>query len=79
MASIRDNIDYIFDCLCESGGFPSTRSNMRPENASRDEMQWFNKIKCNATNIKTLLHDITICAFKETHDGTDSHYFAIKN
>ncbi|MEG5662882.1 hypothetical protein UXP16_17355 [Enterobacter bugandensis] len=79
MANIRDNINYIFDSLCEIGGFPTTRDIMRPQNASRDQIQWFSKIKCNAANVKTLLHDITICAFKESHNGIDSHYFAIKN
>ena len=79
MANIRENIDYIFDSLCDIGGIPKTRNKMRPVTATREDLEHFNSIKIIKENVKTLLHDITICHFIEKKDGVDSNFVAIKN
>ncbi|MEZ2792138.1 hypothetical protein [Proteus terrae] len=85
MASIINNINYIFDTLSAAGeGSNKTRSKMKPVEGDSEEIKYFKKLKLIKEDIITLFNGVTFLHFQEKDEDTEgnvitTNYYAVKN
>lgn len=83
MASIRQNINYIFDTLCNAGDNPDARKNIKPATPLCSEINFFKRLKFRQGEYINFFNGLMFIHFQEvekTSSGEEviTDYYAVK-